>query len=674
MVKQLFLAQASAKTLETAHRLFDLEAKTLYRLGTHAQIPTLLAHFEHADDFYLVQEYIPGESLYDEFAARAATKGLRHRGPQENPPETLGEQIAYTQALLKDLLTVLAFVHQQNVIHRDIKPANIIRRRSDNQLVLIDFGAVKALNTALEETTIAPPLTVAIGSPGYMPPEQEAGRPCFASDLYAVGMVALEALTGMPPRQLPINPSTGRFDLVVTSDNRGLLDFLRDMTRLDVSARFADGATALQSLEALATQTNSTSVASPATPFPETAFPKTTPSKTVSPHSSTLHPSTPYSPTPQKKSHAIEQRVVGAANYLLSPVESRNRQALLSKVHRFWIQGVLEHSLHGQVLLTLGLEERAAALALPWNITVETSAEPAHPLDSGTRVFDVFEQLGEGRSLLILGEPGAGKTTTLLTLARDLLEVAQQDTNNARIPAIFNLSSWTGGAIDQWLITELNSKYQIPKTIGKTWVDEQQLLLLLDGLDEVRADRQESCAAAINQFHQDYGPELVVCCRLKDYEALEQRLGFQSALYVRSLSDQQIWQYLDTAETGLTGLKSLLERSAAQVPDGETDSETPALLDLARSPLILNIMALTYQGVSASEIPALGTPATGPAGSLAGQGDYTHQLFSAYIERMFERRGLTHEKAPYTKQQTLRWLHVLAQRLTTTSQTVFLIE
>ena len=333
----------------------------------------------------------------------------------------------------------------------------------------------------------------------------------------------------------------------------------------------------------------------------------------------------------------------------------------MNKVSLFWIQGVLDHSLHGQVLLTLGLSEQQQALALPWNISLETQGQQPQPLDAGVRVYDVFEQLGEGRSLLILGEPGAGKTTTLLTLARDLLLQAQA---SQRMPAIFNLSSWTGGSIAQWLITELNSKYQIPKNIGTAWVNEQQLLLLLDGLDEVRADRRSECARAINTFHQDYGPELVVCCRIKDYEKLAHKLSLQKALSVRSLTNQQIWQYLDQAESGLTGLRSLLERSAAKrtaapvgsaaIEDGQT------LLDLARSPLILNIMALTYQGMSASEIPA-----------LTQNESYTHQLFSAYITRMFQRRNIA---SPYSQQQTLRWLHELAKNLTETSQTVFLIE
>ncbi|MEO0868085.1 MAG: serine/threonine-protein kinase [Cyanobacteria bacterium J06642_11] len=145
VVKQLNpqVGTDAAKVLDTAQRLFELEAKTLYRLGEHPQIPRLLAHFEEAGQRYLVQEYIPGHSLAEEFA----------RGPLS---------LDTAQRYLQQLLTVLAAVHHQQVIHRDIKPSNILcRQGASEQLVLIDFGAVKALQTAA-----SPRPTVAIGSLG----------------------------------------------------------------------------------------------------------------------------------------------------------------------------------------------------------------------------------------------------------------------------------------------------------------------------------------------------------------------------------------------------------------------------------------------------------------------------------------------------------------------------
>lgn len=632
VIKQLSLANQNSDTLKTAQRLFNLEAETLYLLGTHPQIPALLAHFEQGGEFYLVQEYVPGALLQVELDKVGSQATACYRAYQ----------------LLKELLTVLAFVHERNVIHRDIKPTNLICCSSDGRLVLIDFGAVKVLDKVLKG---AAPLTVAIGSSGYMAPEQQAGYPCFASDLYAVGVIGLQALTGLTPDELPRDRATGRLvceDIGALCGDVGLGAFLARLVRFDPGDRYADAAMALRAFDELGGARPDLMPGS---------LPKTTLSGMVGDGEMVggAHP-TGFPVT------SLDFPVILSHDRLLSAADCRNRQALKSKVHRFWIQGVLNHSLHDQVLLTLGLEERTNALALPWNVSWQDADKPPQILDVGTRVFDVFQQLGEGRSLLILGEPGAGKTTTLLTLARDLL---QQSDTTGRIPAIFNLSSWTGGPIEQWLIGELNSKYQIPRAIGQAWVTQQQLLLLLDGLDEVRADRQDSCAAAINQFHQNYGPELVVCCRIRDYEALSLRLGFQSALMVRSLTHEQIWQYLNQSTAGLTGLKSLLEQSTRQ-PIEPHDLANPSLLDLARSPLILNIMALTYQGISADEISV---------GLTFTQGEnYTHQLFSAYVERMFQRRGLGLASAPYSKQQTVRWLHVLATRLTQTSQTVFLIE
>ncbi|MEM6452327.1 MAG: protein kinase [Cyanobacteria bacterium P01_D01_bin.105] len=632
VIKQLHLTQATPSTLKTAQRLFNLEAETLYKLGTHSQIPSLLAHFEQAGEFYLVQDYIEGPLLEAELSELTGS---------------ILSRVDYVQSLLKELLSVLSFVHRHDVIHRDIKPSNLIRRMGDNQIVLIDFGAVKAI------ATTQPLSTISIGSSGYIAPEQQAGRPCLASDLYAVGIIALQALTGLSPQLFSTDATTGRLSLLeIVGELEGsqLFLFLEKLLHPYASNRFPDASTALESLINIFASSSSSwhspkGITQQNSPFPTT----------------TLRRAENRLSTDQPTDHKDISTTLAPQTPVLqsfSPTQLRNRQALLNKVHRFWIQGVLHHSLHGQVLLTLGLEERATALALPWNISYQSDTSSAQPIAADTRISDIFQQMGEGRSLLILGEPGAGKTTTLLTLTQDLL---QQSDISKRIPAVFNLSSWTGEPIEQWLVTELKSKYQIPKAIGTEWVQQQQLLLLLDGLDEVRPDRQTSCATAINQFYQNYGPEIVVCCRIKDYEAMGEKLGFQSAIYVRSLTDAQIWKYLNQSETGLTGLKSLLGKNVTD--NRKRDPENPSLLDLARSPLILNIMTLTYQGISAADIPAL---------TQTSSSAYTHQLFSAYIARMFQRRLTT--SSPYSEAQTLQWLHNLAIQLTAASQTVFLIE
>ena len=190
VVKQLKLPVKNADRWEVAKRLFDTEASVLYRLGNHDQIPRLLAHFEDNQEFFLVQEFIEGEPL---------DKLLLPHTPWSE-----------TQVMrrLHELLQVLAFVHQQRVIHRDIKPSNLIRRRRDDKLVLIDFGAVKQVSTSLEDPSVEQALTIAIGTQGYMPSEQVSGSPRFNSDLYAAGMVGIQALTGIRPNQFQRDPQT----------------------------------------------------------------------------------------------------------------------------------------------------------------------------------------------------------------------------------------------------------------------------------------------------------------------------------------------------------------------------------------------------------------------------------------------------------------------------------
>jgi serine/threonine protein kinase len=185
VVKQLKPQTSQPETLAMARRLFDTEAEVLYQLGNHDQIPRLLAHFEDNEEFYLAQEFIEGEPLTKEFA--------------KGQPWTESQVIE----LLQDILQVLAFVHEQQVIHRDIKPPNLIRRQGDGKIVLIDFGAVKQVSTqVVNPETGETNLTISIGTKGYMPNEQLAGTPRFSSDVYAAGMLGIQALTGVHPKSM----------------------------------------------------------------------------------------------------------------------------------------------------------------------------------------------------------------------------------------------------------------------------------------------------------------------------------------------------------------------------------------------------------------------------------------------------------------------------------------
>ncbi len=181
VVKQLKIVSDNPKAHHLARRLFESEAVVLGQLGEHSQIPRLLAYFEVQQTFYLVQEMIKGKLLRD---VLSRSRPLSQRAVAK---------------MLIDLLPVISFVHSRDVIHRDIKPSNIIHRSSDSRYVLIDFGAVKTISNKLIDSNTHITATVGIGTQGYMPDEQSAGRPNVRSDIYALGITAIEALTGRPP-------------------------------------------------------------------------------------------------------------------------------------------------------------------------------------------------------------------------------------------------------------------------------------------------------------------------------------------------------------------------------------------------------------------------------------------------------------------------------------------
>lgn len=233
VIKHLRPKADQPETLAAAQRLFELEAAVLHKLGHHAQIPRLAAYFQENDEFYIVEEFIQGTLFRQELQQRRVISEL----------EVLD--------WLLEILIVLEFVHQHQVIHRDIKPANLIRRQIDGKIVLIDFGAVKQLATPswLADTSS---LNFALGSSGYTPPEQLAGKACFASDLYAVGMIAIQALTGIAPHQLPTDPDSHEVqwrDRVQV--NSMLASVIDRMVRYDFRQRYQSTSEVLTDLQTL---------------------------------------------------------------------------------------------------------------------------------------------------------------------------------------------------------------------------------------------------------------------------------------------------------------------------------------------------------------------------------------------------------------------------------------
>ena len=236
IVKHLSPHNPSPEILAIAQRLFKTEAKCLSRLGEHNQIPRLYSYFEEDGQFYLVQEFIQGHNLTQEF----------------QPGEKWTE--AETVKFLLELLEILTVVHKQNTIHRDLKPDNIMRRDSDGKLVLIDFGAVKEVVTVDKKGQTNS--TVAIGTSSYMPPEQAKGKPGKYSDIYAVGMLGIQALTGLKSKELPEDSESLQqlwqdLDIKVSSN---LKSALNNMVSYQYKERYQDAVEAREAFILQATK------------------------------------------------------------------------------------------------------------------------------------------------------------------------------------------------------------------------------------------------------------------------------------------------------------------------------------------------------------------------------------------------------------------------------------
>ncbi|MEA5516069.1 serine/threonine-protein kinase, partial [Nodularia sp. UHCC 0506] len=229
VVKRLKTHNLTDEQLDWVKNSFEQEAVTLYNLGNlHPQIPKLSEYFQLGNEFYLVQDFIDGDDL-----TKIITPGKKF-------PETTVIQ------LLAKILEVLVVVHQQNIIHRDISPKNIMRRRLDGKIMLIDFGAVKQI---MFQNTGQTSLTMGVGTPGFMPWEQFNGKPKLASDIYAVGMVGVLALTGIPPHLLDEDEDGEVIWQNYASVSREFAQVLTTMISRRVSQRYQNAAAALQAIQ-----------------------------------------------------------------------------------------------------------------------------------------------------------------------------------------------------------------------------------------------------------------------------------------------------------------------------------------------------------------------------------------------------------------------------------------
>lgn len=328
--------------------------------------------------------------------------------------------------------------------------------------------------------------------------------------------------------------------------------------------------------------------------------------------------------------------------------EYQTRKTLLQKVKKYWIQGVLDNCLQQQIFLNLRLEEYPRVKSV--EITVKELDQTELILPANTRLIQYFDRLKTPKTLLILGEPGSGKTVTLLELAQDAIARGERDYTQP-IPLVFNLSSWGLKTlpIQDWIIEEGTANYEVSPSWLKSSLEKGRLFLLLDGLDEVKSEMRKVCLTALNAFIKQYPlTELVLTSRREDYETIQFQLNFKAAIYLQPLSLAQISEYI-----AQIGVKQAINIAAFQ--------SDPLLIELAKTPLMLNIIGVVYQGNYAENGAKLG--------SLEARRRW---LFDEYINQMWYRH--LPEKGPYHKEAMMHWLSWLAQLMHQESQTLFFLD
>ncbi len=595
-------------------RTFINEARTMSLRHPHI-VPLLDFGLSHDDIPFLVMEYAPNGTLRDQ-----------HPKGSQVPLLTAVEYAS-------QVASALQYAHNSHLIHRDVKPENMLVR-SDGTVLLSDFGIATVAHTTNSPATDQE----MAGTVPYMAPEQLAGKPRAGSDQYALAVVVYEWLAGRVPfkgtaievaLQHATQPPPSLIVQMPYIPQEVEAVLFKALAK-DYKERFLSVQaflTALQRASSSSTFHSPAIVRPSEPPFKESALPSV-------PLSSARGYTTISAPSIGKPSPSLLPRRA-----------TSDRERMLGRLRKTY-RSLLVDSLYGITWMVLGLANKPDAVRNASHLLLRLPERNEQILPSGTSILYAYEQAQE--ELLILGAPGAGKSTLLLDLALQLVEHADADETHP-LPIILPLSSWAvqQSPLAEWLTEQLAQTYDIPHILSKRWVEQEYILPLLDGLDEMEETARSACITAINTYHREHLNPLVVCSRQNEYEVAttRERLGLQSAVVVQPLTFKHVEQSLHTAGPAFSDLRVTLE-------------QRPALRELATTPLMLSVLLLTYQGASLDAI-------------IQPDVDLEQRVWTDYVARMVKRKG---DETRYSLQHTCSWLTWLAQQMQLHQQTIFYAE
>jgi len=328
--------------------------------------------------------------------------------------------------------------------------------------------------------------------------------------------------------------------------------------------------------------------------------------------------------------------------------QQQNRRAFIHRL-RYEYRRQMDESLQGAAMMTLALQQRtdvvlSSVSLVSWHMDASSDRSSPTP----TSIVQAYDDAGGG--LLLLGAPGAGKSTLLRELASELLTRVEEDSTQP-IPMILNLSSWAikKPPLITWLVDQLQLVYAIPHRVSQMLIEQELLLLLLDGLDEMKSSAQSDCIEAINAYRDraEHFVPIVVCSRSHEYIRQEGRLRVPVVVEVRPLTPAQVESYLKQVGKSLAAVRAALRSNGV-------------LRDLVTTPLMLSVVMLAYHGKTVKDLPQLGSAE-----------DQQRQVFAHYVTRMLEQPT---RKWRYTPDSTQKWVIWLAQQMKQRQFTEFYLE